>query len=474
MSILKRIFNRFSNKKIISAELNETPPVESSKTANKSIFTYSIYETGFSNGVLKIQPDEDSFHRFLRQTREVERLEEVRNMRQVELANLEAQLQNEKQTVLEKRQSLSVVNNQLQLTEYKISVTSNKKQAKESKASVLSKSRDEIKAEYAWVPAILYMIAGIVFIVSDVEITKDITSNGFDMDEREALIFALGLACTAFLLKPFIDRMLEKSFQKNGFSLNSFYKIFLLVIALSGLMMLYLLGDFRSAAQQYSNNKKVLTEEYVNASRLGNEVLMQQNKEALRELGQKLGESKSGHIGIVLSGIMFAIGGGLCLAIAFPSLTGLTNRYYILPFRIARLKSGIQKGQIALDKLHAKKFEQSGIISSIKDHLEFLDYDTLLPSIKEIRLEIETITDAIYAEKGLTDQYFYLSAKERGYKYELDGDLKFTVKRNSLAREDQMSEDGTIDSTKRKYARRPYIKLRKILADTYNKNKNGY
>src|SRR5690606_28136722 len=132
--------------------------------------------------------------RFLKQTREVERLEEVRNMRQAELANLEAQLHNEKQTVLEKRQNLSITNNHLQLTEYKISVVSNKKQERESKAATLAKMRDEIKPEYAWLPALLYFIAGIIFILTDVAITKDITSNGFDMDEKEAVIFAIGLA----------------------------------------------------------------------------------------------------------------------------------------------------------------------------------------------------------------------------------------------------------------------------------------
>lgn len=465
----------------------EAPPFDAENTSNEqqneatrergfgTTFYFNSYQHGFTNGVLQVKPDEDSFFRFLKHDREVERLEEQRRMKVQELEKLETELALKKPIELEKK--LLIASHRVQ--EENLNAQIKKLEEDEARhrntLAALRERREEIKPEYSWVPAMFFLIAGLVFVAADITITHNITSNGFDMDEKEGWVFAIGLAFTAFLVKPFLDRVFEKPFQKSGHVLKRWYKLFLIFIVFASISMLYVLGEFRSEAQgtllEVSRNDDLIGGGGgQNAPAVDTDALEARNASLLKTLS----ESKFGKAGLILSGIIFAIGGGICLSVAFPSLNDLMLRHHFFPRRMRRQRRFIRRVQQKIKQTKNTLTEDLQRLNTSATELELLSMKELTAEIRSLRSKIEEVSDQIFGERALRDQMLYLDGKERGSKYFLDGDLKYSMQRtaNSLETRDNSQDDGHYPE-KRKYNRRPYVKLRKLLTDLYNKSKNG-
>lgn len=456
---------------ISSEQQNEAPRERGFGTT----FYFNSYQHGFTNGVLQVKPDEDSFFRFLKHDREVERLEEQRRMKVQELEKLETELALKKPIELEKK--LLIASHRVQ--EENLNAQIKKLEEDEARhrntLAALRERREEIEPEYSWVPAMFFLIAGLVFVAADITITHDITANGFKMNELDGWIFAIGLAFTAFLIKPFLDRVFEKPFQKTGRVLKKVYKYFLIGIVVLCIAMLFLLGQFRSASQgalmKIAQNNSSITGTTPTAGGSVNRVKIAREN---TDLIDQLSKNSYGKAGLIFSGIIFAIGGGICLSIAFPSLTDLLRRHHFFPRRMRRVRR-FQK------KLGKELGKEKELLSEIVQKLEvaavelgLLGIEKLEQSVSNIKVAIEELIDKMYGEKVLRDQMLYWDGKERGSKYTLEGDLKFSMRRTAdiLENHDQASDARGV-AEKRKYNRRPYVKLRKLLTDLYNKTKNG-
>lgn len=459
--------------------LKEQPPAPGnaempmSGEAKASSGEIDVYKHGFTNGLYKIPADRDKFENFIDASNEVKRVEDEIKSSQLRLQKLESEYilevaEKDKNEEVHFNAQYSIEKLNVQIEESKENLACQKKREAD-----LVNQKLNLLPEYAWLPALIFMIAGFVFIAGDITITQQITSWGYDMKETEGWIFATGLAFTAFLIKPLIDRMLEKVYHKSGGQLKRAYRIVLVSITVVGLVMIVILGQFRSDAQiakarldeidaRTEKMKDINSPEYKNAEKQRDQI------------SQSLYTAEPGILGIILSGVVFAIGGAICLSIAFPSLTNLINRYWILPTRIARLRIKIRHIQRHLDELRARMAESEIAKQKAEQKINNNSLAKLEAEVQKVEILLSELTRLYYTTKSRRDRSLYLDAKNRGEQYRIDGELLYRVVDDSdkLLAFSTRNGGSTQQESKssRTYTRRPFVKIRKMIADNYNRN----
>lgn len=158
--------------------------------------------------------------------------------------------------------------------------------------------------------ATLYTTAGLFFIAGDVIMSREIVANALKLPGMvEPWIFAIGLAMLAILVKPAYDRLVEEPYWQGT---SGRFAVTITVCAIGALSTLWILGAFRSTA--FVNNTKI--------QRLTTELLQTDDPARIGEieqqvvgLQQSLVESPLGYWAFVLSGVLFALAGAVCLGI---------------------------------------------------------------------------------------------------------------------------------------------------------------
>jgi len=472
MSIFRKLASLFSRNG------NEAPSIQS-EAADETVVkpgpaipenVIYIYSHGFTNGVYRVEPDNDHFEEFLRASSESERVSEQRKHNQVQLIEARQQL-SAKHTAFEKVQEIFVERGKsVEFLNGRIQEIDESKQVKLERQKKLAEVRNATHAEYAWVPAILFLIAGVVFIVGDISITHQITSWGFDMKGAEGWIFAVGLAFTAFLIKPVVDRILEKPFQKTGLQLKGVYRAVLLLITGLGIVMLFLLGKFRSESQVAATMLGDINYQ-MQAISDPNSVEYQKLAEERKKINENLTNNPVGEWGIILSGIIFAIGGALCLSIAFPSLSQLINRYWILPSKISSLRKQINRLEAQRTDIKGELKVVTGDILKAEHQIKGFDFDRISEHISELETEEKRLLVEYYEVQFNKEKNLYQDGKSRGEKYSIDGDLAYRALEHDPT--DLFHKNGKSASDTAKTPRRPFVKIRKMIADNYNKHQNN-
>jgi hypothetical protein len=435
-----------------------------------------IHSHGFTNGVFQVAPDKEGFERFLQYCNESDKIREQQVLNRLAIGVVEGKLQQAKgkdaadrETIVEKERlagNLAVSIGELDRSRVKMD---------EIKAE-LTIVRKETIAEYPWVPALLFLCAGIVFIAADISITKQITSWGFDMKGRDGWIYAVGLAFTAFLIKPAIDRMLEKPFQAGGHKLKLLYKGVLLGITALGLIMLFCLGKFRSDLERARNKLNDLTRKMamVVDPTSPQYIELQAQYDSIQK---GLDENVMGQNGLVLSGLLFAIGGAICLSVAFGSLKQLMNRYWILPFRMGRLNAGVKISGMKLAGLRAEHTSLLAEKEKAEGRIGASEATRLQEELDDLRQVELSLVEAFYRAQYERERALYQDGRSRGERYTLDGELKYTPsgsdRSSAYMGKRTGAEEGQPSLSTRPYTRRPFVKMRKMIADNFNKSKNN-
>jgi hypothetical protein len=472
MSFLKKLITFFSKKKEIpepeKAEELPATPVRHSSPSDSVIY---IYSHGFTNGIYKVHPEKDNFQEFLKASSEADKILVLRRQNEQRLAYARQQLalkESAARTVqdirIEKQESEEHLKGRMMEIEEQRAV-------KQERLKQVVEQRNQTHAEYAWVPAILYLFAGIVFIVGDISITHQITSWGFDMKGIEGWVFAVGLAFTAFLIKPVVDRLLEKPFQKAGLEMKKVYKTVLLMITVLGITMLFLLGKFRSESQEAATKLGDINYQMQSISDPNSPEYLKLAEER-KQINQDLTSNPVGEWGIILSGIIFAIGGALCLSIAFPSLSQLINRYWILPVRIRSHEAGVKKLVDLRSELKSQMKMVSGDILKAEHQIKGFDFERLKSEVKELEEEEKKLLVAYYEMQFQRESNLYEDGRNRGEKFNPDAELMY--KTTELDPTDLYHRNGKTPAVPdNKVQRRPFVKIRKMIADNYYKNQNN-
>jgi hypothetical protein len=434
-----------------------------------------IYSHGFTNGVYRVSPEQDSFQQFLEHGCHVDRIKELRELNESAIAETELKLQ--AAAAAHAVDTGLVVEKEKMAEHLSVSLAELEEQRREKvqREMELGTQIKECVSEHPWAPALFYLAAGITFIVADISITEQITSWGFDMKGAQSWIFAIGLAFTTFLIKPAVDRLLEKPFQAAGFKLKTVYKCVLLGLTIMSLIMLYCLGKFRADSEIAKNQLEDISNLMNNCIPGSPQYTQLQNR--YDEIQKSLDNNVMGQTGLILSGMIFAIGGAICLSIAFGSLKHLINRYWILPARVRRLRKEAkvldQKFPSIRSEYTATRTEQE----KAERRLLANEVDSLKEELKKLQEERSGLLSSFYDAQCNKEQALYADGKNKGEKYEIEGRLMYKVSSDDqssiyLGKQDAKNEPVTTPYP-RAYSRRPFVKMRKMIADNYNKNQNS-
>jgi len=483
MSLFKNIREVFTRKK--AAESAEEVPVELAPAESGAQplsadveppgNVVHIHSHGFTNGVFRVEPDKEGFERFLEFYHRSDRIREQQVLNRKAIAGVAERLDRVRsaygvdgEIVVEKERvagNLSVSIGELEQERVK----------KEQEAAGFLTRREETHAEYSWVPALLFLVAGCVFIAADISISQQITSWGFNMPVKQGWIFAFALAFTAFLIKPAIDRMLEKPFQTSGFKLKNVYRGVLLGITALGLLMLWFLGNFRSDSERADKKLKSLSQQmetFDPRSAQHQDLQVQYDK-----IQHSLDENVMGRYGLVLSGVLFAIGGAICLSISFGSLKQLINRYWILPAWTRQRRRAITALNKKISEARAEHTLLKTEQEKAEKRIQASELIALQEELVKLRTEEVGLLTEFHEAEYERERALYLDGRNRGEKYTLDGELLYRTSGSDrsplyVGKQGGTSEVSPSESV-RPYTRRPFVKMRKMIADHLNKNQKN-
>ena len=410
----------------------------------------NLLDHGFNNGLHKVEQGSETFSRFLVKRNEAIHLEEQKKGLENSLREAVQRLTKRMGFVTPRLEGKTGHGIEREFTEGEMAILDAEINRNGGRAEALSEKREGIDPEYGWVAALMFFIAGVVFIISDIAITYTITANAYMMKGFEAWSFAIGLGLTAFLMKPFIDRYFEREYQENGRRMMKKITVFYISLGLIAVVILIVLGVFRGNVQPILDEIGKLDTQISNAEELA-PAEMQSLKSRRLDLYSQISNNPYGILGFVLSGLLFALGGAVSLSIAFPSLTSLMNRYWKLPYRIWILRRRVGKDQKKLSGLRQRNITSSHMLAEIEELESDKEVQRLESEIAALRDEYARLSDALQKTRSEIETNLYMDGFLRGEKY------PFILKRPSEVRESRESA--------RSYKRRPFIEVRKMIAN---------
>ncbi|MBO0951135.1 hypothetical protein [Fibrella forsythiae] len=189
--------------------------------------------------------------------------------------------------------------------------------------------------EYSLIGGLFFVVAGLSFVFGDLIISHEIVAYALNIrDNMEAWAFAFGLAMVTVLLKPAYDRLLERPYQADPAKNQVRYERFKLSLAVFALITLAVLGWFRYEAYRTDQLKAAINRSIrqlqeqatpldgstapVDAAILAK---IEQQLQQSGELNVALVSSPWAMLSFVLSGLLFALAGAVCLGIGLPVLS---------------------------------------------------------------------------------------------------------------------------------------------------------
>lgn len=267
----------------------------------------------------------------------------------------------------------------------------------------------------SWLMGILYFVAGWVFIVGDLIISHEIVAYALQIRGTfESWAFAVGLALLSILLKPAYDHWIERPFlqDKN----TGRYRHFHGIIALFALITLGILGAFRYEAYQVEQQKQSLNRQIrqwqinMEDSTDSSQTLeiLQAKMEQLNQLSLSLVDSPKAFASFVLSGLLFALAGAICLGLAIPML----QAFWTQTFQQRPLKKRLEKQrQVLEDQALALALEQT----EHQIQWEASQTITLDPALSIERDQLIQEIDSIHEKLIRTRENIRISQYAEGY-----------------------------------------------------------
>jgi hypothetical protein len=300
------------------------------------------YQKGFWAGYHQLS--KEPYEGALSEQMQAKVLEEEIQSKKIRLQDVEKRLE---EAALVQHQTLK----EKQLIQHSLNFKLTLKSRREQELQKITKQQEryqqeaeELRTKHPFLAGILFLIAGFIFILGDLIISHEIVAYALNIKNNiEAWSFAVGLAMVSVLLKPAYDRLIELPYiQNKRLSSKVIYTIFKIFIVVFTIITLLVLGLFRYEAYKTDKLKETLTQSILLEQ---NEELSQEqmdkikNKtETLNSLNQQLVNTPSGLYAFVLSGILFAIAGAVCLGISFPILVSYTRIWFQIPMASKKLR----------------------------------------------------------------------------------------------------------------------------------------
>jgi hypothetical protein len=352
--------------------------------------------------------------------------------------------------------------------------------------------RNRNESPYSLLAGILYLLAGVAFVIGDLIISHEIVAYALNIrDNYEAWAFAIGLAMLSILLKPAYDRLVEQPYI-NDYSPKTkrTYAIFQGFLVAFSVATMLILGWFRYEAYKTDKLKDSINKQ-IKAMQLNNQpldptvvnpavnqALIQKIDEQLKaydKLNIELVNSPWALMSFILSGVLFAIAGAICLGISFPILQAYWYNWLQAGPTIRRMKKSnlklIEELKVAEGELAQQIIQKSILENDL----------ALLPNLAELKAErrdIFTHIDDMLNRSKVADQDRRINRFDDGLEKgkanrEEMTDEEYEEFRSTSVRQMRNAQDITIDAGPKVYRNnglRPHQALRKVITEQLNQN----
>jgi len=264
--------------------------------------------------------------------------------------------------------------------------------------------RISVGHKYSLFAGFIYLLAGVSFVAGDLIISHEIVAYALNIRNNfEAWAFAVGLAMVSVLLKPAYERLIENPYAENHSPRSQrVYAWFKGITVVFSVATLFILGWFRYEAYKTDKMKesvnksiKQLQNQIVDplnpSAGLSPEVTAQieSKMKVFDALNEKLVNSPWALASFVLSGILFALAGAICLGIAFPVLQCYWQRWLQIDPKLKRLwkeQKQLMANLQAIEKEMAAQIIQKNILENDQK---------LLPTLTSLQTQKETLIEEI-------------------------------------------------------------------------------
>lgn len=272
------------------------------------------------------------------------------------------------------------------------------RQALETDRDRLRERRVKAAPDYSLFAGLLFLAAGISFLAGDLIISHEIVAYALNIrNPNEAWAFAVGLAMVSILLKPAYDRLIEKPYQENPVKNGRKYGQFKIALAVFSVLTLAVLGWFRYEAYRTDQLKAAINKSVrqlqLNTDPTGATPVLSQA--TLSKIEQQLSESSELNLALVnspwallsfvLSGILFALAGAVCLGIALPVLSAFWFRWLQADIKLGKLRRRLKRLDKEIIPLEAQLAEQRTRQNVLQHNLD------LLPDLSELKAHRQAV-----------------------------------------------------------------------------------
>ena len=334
--------------------------------------------------------------------------------------------------LVEKKQELSDVEKVIGVVKIRFKEAYDGLQERLLKVNLASKNKDRIESQvtenggfiqqftdkrisvghkYSLFAGFIYFFAGISFVLGDLIISHEIVAYALNIRNNfEAWAFASGLAMVSVLLKPAYERLIENPYSENPSPRSErVYVWFKGITVVFAVATLFILGWFRYEAYRTDKMKesvnksiKQLQNQIVDplnpSAVLPPEVLQQidSKMKIFDALNEKLVNSPWALASFVLSGILFALAGAICLGIAFPVLQCYWQRWLQIDPKLKRLRKEQKRLTIELQAIETELAAQIIQKNILENDLK------LLPSLESLHVQKQNLHEEIKAVENET------------------------------------------------------------------------
>ncbi len=447
------------------------------------------FEKGFENGIDNLE--RANYEGYLSSEVSIDWLLGNKEIVNEDLAETKTSLENtriEKLEILKQKQEI--------LTEYEeqnhlTAQLENEIADKQNRIAEIKELKKQNQSPYPMLAGIIYLAAGITFIFGDLIISHEIVAYALNIRNTfEAWAFAFGLAGVSVLLKPAYERLIEQPYltQTNASSKkgHGYFQLILVVISIGTLSVL---GWFRYEAYKTDKLKEAINREIKSlkleatplisgGQTVENPLLTQKIEQKLREydaLNQQLVNSPWALLSFVLSGVLFALAGAICLGIAFPVLQVYWKRWLQYNPEINIANRQIRKKTKALNEIKKPWFKGKSLLDLADQKLE------LLPDLEELKAK----KTKLEGELLVLNEKIKLAIESARVSTYNEGYESGNTNRDNLSAEDlesyrkymldkiKQSREDSNDRTPRTYktnGMRPHQALRKAITNSFNEN----
>lgn len=447
------------------------------------------FHHGYNSGVEGV--NRETYEGYLSSQINTDWLSERIQEKRTELATTERQLT---ETIDANRSAYADLQN------YTLQVERLDKQVKQKEADrqLLEAERDSLRErrakaapDYSLLAGLLFLVAGISFLAGDLIISHEIVAYALNIrNTNEAWAFAVGLAMVSILLKPAYDRLIEKPYQENPAQNHTKYQRFKIALAVFSVLTLAVLGWFRYEAYRTDQlkaaiNKSVRQLQLNTDLTAATQVL---SPSTLNKIEKQLSESSELNLALVnspwallsfvLSGILFALAGAVCLGIALPVLSAFWFRWLQADIKLWKLRRRLKRLDKEIDPIETQLAEQRIQQNVLQHNLD------LLPDLTELKEQRQTITadlNALLEELKLAQTDSRISNFNDGYgqgeatRSNLSDDEQRQLRKEMLTlhnstrpRASEPRPNGTLPdkvTNGKPNGLRPYQTIRKFLSD---------